>query len=123
MDQKTECLDIQFGMRLPWLHPTVGSVITIRAAAWSLGMDRSPRFSNMRIALEIASFSHGDIDKCSINPDQCEYCAISCRVTPWKVVLSDFEDMRKRGVEEGSLSRITVSEGLKSPHVLPLLDR
>ena len=74
---------------------------------------------HMRIAVEIASFSHGDIDKCSINPEQCAYCSISCRVSPWKVGLSDW----KSGVEEGSFSRITVSEGLKSPRVLPLLDR
>ena len=66
----------------------------------------------MRIAVEIARFSRRDIDKCSINPGQCAYCAIGCRVSPCKVGLGDFEDMRKRRVEEGSFSRITVSEGL-----------
>ena len=40
------CLDIQLGMRLPRSHRIVGSCMATRTAAWSLAMDRSPRFSN-----------------------------------------------------------------------------
>ena len=73
----------------------------------------SPKILNyMRVAVEIASFSHRTIDKCLVNLGQCAYYAVGCRVSPSEVGLSDLEDMRKGGVEEGSLSRISISEGL-----------
>ena len=84
--------------------------------AYRCMVSRNGRFPKilkyMRKALEIASFSHWETDKRPFNSGQCSYCAVGCRVSPCKVGLSDFEDMRKRRVEEGSLSRISVCEGL-----------
>ena len=45
-------------------------------------------------------------------PGQCACCDVGCRVSPCKVGLSDFEDMKKRRVEEGNLSPISVTERL-----------
>ena len=71
---------------------------------------------NKRVAMEIACFSHREIDKCSVNPGQCACRTTGCRVSPCKVRLGNFEDMKKRGMEEGSLSRISVSE-CRIPHI------
>ena len=70
------------------------------------------------IAVEVTSFSHREIDECSIKPGQCAYCAIGCGVSPCKVGLSDFEDTRNKGMEQGSLSRISLGEGL-IPNIEP----
>ena len=67
---------------------------------------------DMGVAMEVAYFSHREIDKCSINPGQRAYKTIGCRASPCKVGLSDFEDTRKKGMEEGSFHRISVSEGM-----------
>ena len=32
----------------------------------------------MRIAVEVACFSHKEIDKCPVNPGQCAFCTIGC---------------------------------------------
>ena len=88
----------------------------------------------MTIGVEIASFSHREIDECPVDPRQGAYYAVGCRVPPNKVGLSDFENMWTGGVEEGSLSRISTGEGLvpntessflslaklKSPVITPL---
>ena len=57
--------------------------------------------------MEVACFSHREIDECSRAS-----CAIGCGVSPCEVALSNFEDTRKKGIKEGSLSRISFSEGL-----------
>ena len=67
---------------------------------------------NMRVAVEVSCFSHREIAKSPINPGQCAHSIVGCIVSPCAVRLSDPEDTRKRGTEEGCLSRITVSEGL-----------
>ena len=67
---------------------------------------------DMGVAMEIECFSHRKIDKCSINPGQCAYNTIECRVSPCKVKLSNFENVREKKVKEGSLSRVTVGECL-----------
>ena len=67
---------------------------------------------DMRIAMEVACIGHREIDKCSINPGQRAYCTIGCKVSPCKVGLSKFKETRKKGMEEGRLSRISFSEGL-----------
>ena len=65
-----------------------------------------------RIVVEIACLSHREIDKRSVNPGQCAYRTVGCCISPCKVRLSDFEDIREKGTEKSSFPRITVREGL-----------
>ena len=66
----------------------------------------------IRIAVEIACFSHMEIDECPVNSGQSAYCTISCTAFPCEVRLCDFEDMLEKRPEKGSLPRITVRKSL-----------
>ena len=104
-------------------HPTRNAFALVATSSWFLLDDANsclvtrygpfPKILEyMRIAVEVPCFSHRDIDKCSVNSGQSAYCAIGCRVSPSVVRLSNLENIRKKEMEKGSLSHITVSEGL-----------
>ena len=70
------------------------------------------------VAMKVTRLSHWHINKETTNPRQRAYDPNDRRVPPSVVWLSDLEDMWNKGMKQGGLSRVTVSEGLV-PHIEP----
>ena len=87
--------------------------MTTRTAAWSTRVGEFTKvLKDMRIAVEITCLSHRKINECPVNSGQSAYCAIGCGIFSCKVRLCDFKDVREKGLEQGSLPRITIRESL-----------
>ena len=91
MVQKTECLDIQLGIRLTSLHRAVGFCITTHCDVITRDGTLTKVLKYMGRAMIVACFSHRKINECSVNPGHSAYCTIGCRIFPCKVELCDFK--------------------------------
>ena len=59
--------------------------MTIRTVTWSLGMDRSPRFSETwRVAVKITRLSHRNINECSVGSGKCVMGTVCTSILPCK---------------------------------------